>query len=109
MFDLYSLHVGYGLILFDDAQQTPVQNQPVVTLTQGSRESTHCRWPQFVRSSVITVCALVTCLTIYPPPPLRQVLVETLLSLGATVRWAACNIYSTQNEVAAALAEKGEE
>ncbi|KAL5014510.1 hypothetical protein ScPMuIL_008780 [Solemya velum] len=33
------------------------------------------------------------------------VLVETLAALGAHVRWAACNIYSTQNEVAAALAE----
>ncbi|KAE8752764.1 hypothetical protein FOCC_FOCC000502, partial [Frankliniella occidentalis] len=35
------------------------------------------------------------------------VLVETLVELGAQVRWAACNIYSTQNEVAAALAEAG--
>ncbi len=33
------------------------------------------------------------------------VLIETLINLGAQVRWAACNIYSTQNEVAAALAE----
>jgi len=33
------------------------------------------------------------------------VLIETLVQLGAQVRWAACNIYSTQNEVAAALAE----
>ncbi|CAH8480009.1 unnamed protein product [Dicrocoelium dendriticum] len=35
------------------------------------------------------------------------VLLETLVILGAQVRWCACNIYSTQNEVAAALAEKG--
>ncbi|PSN47847.1 Adenosylhomocysteinase 3 [Blattella germanica] len=35
------------------------------------------------------------------------VLIETLAELGAQVRWAACNIYSTQNEVAAALAEAG--
>ncbi|KAM8703311.1 hypothetical protein ACLKA7_008005 [Drosophila subpalustris] len=35
------------------------------------------------------------------------VLVETLIKLGASVRWAACNIYSTQNAVAAALAEAG--
>jgi len=35
------------------------------------------------------------------------VLIETLAALGAQVRWAACNIYSTQNEVAAALAEAG--
>ena len=34
------------------------------------------------------------------------VLIETLIKLGAEVRWAACNIYSTQNEVAAALAQE---
>ncbi|CAF4648087.1 unnamed protein product [Rotaria sp. Silwood1] len=33
------------------------------------------------------------------------VLIETLIRLGAQVRWCACNIFSTQNEVAAALAE----
>ncbi|XP_017545841.1 adenosylhomocysteinase like 2a isoform X3 [Pygocentrus nattereri] len=35
------------------------------------------------------------------------VLMETLSALGAQCRWAACNIYSIQNEVAAALAERG--
>ena len=35
------------------------------------------------------------------------VLIETLVALGAKVKWAACNIFSTQNEVAAALAEEG--
>uniref|UniRef100_A0A8B9BNZ3 Striatin interacting protein 2 n=1 Tax=Anser brachyrhynchus TaxID=132585 RepID=A0A8B9BNZ3_9AVES len=35
------------------------------------------------------------------------VLMETLGALGAQCRWAACNIYSTLNEVAAALAESG--
>ncbi|CAH8533828.1 unnamed protein product [Heterobilharzia americana] len=35
------------------------------------------------------------------------VLVETMVCLGAQIRWCACNIYSTQNEVAAALAEAG--
>lgn len=34
------------------------------------------------------------------------VLIETLIRLGAEIRWAACNIYSTQNEVAAALAQE---
>ncbi|XP_072291134.1 S-adenosylhomocysteine hydrolase-like protein 1 isoform X1 [Eucyclogobius newberryi] len=33
------------------------------------------------------------------------VLIETLCILGAQCRWAACNIFSTQNHVAAALAE----
>lgn len=36
-----------------------------------------------------------------------KVLIETLCALGAQCRWSACNIYSTQNEVAAALAEAG--
>ncbi|SEC01369.1 adenosylhomocysteinase [Paramicrobacterium humi] len=31
------------------------------------------------------------------------VLIETLVALGARVRWASCNIYSTQNEAAAAV------
>ncbi|GHG94617.1 adenosylhomocysteinase [Comamonas sp. JC664] len=35
------------------------------------------------------------------------VLVETLQALGAEVRWASCNIYSTQDHAAAALVEKG--
>ncbi len=35
------------------------------------------------------------------------VMVEILVTLGAHVRWVTCNIYSTQNEVAAALAEAG--
>ncbi len=35
------------------------------------------------------------------------VLIETLVSLGASVRWSSCNIYSTQDHAAAAIAEKG--
>ncbi|XP_028263373.1 S-adenosylhomocysteine hydrolase-like protein 1 isoform X1 [Parambassis ranga] len=35
------------------------------------------------------------------------VLIETLSALGAQCRWAACNIFSTQNAVAAALVEGG--
>ncbi|XP_030650280.1 adenosylhomocysteinase like 2a isoform X2 [Chanos chanos] len=35
------------------------------------------------------------------------VLIETLSALGAECRWAACNIFSTHNAVAAALAEEG--
>jgi adenosylhomocysteinase len=35
------------------------------------------------------------------------VLVETLIALGATVRWSSCNIYSTQDHAAAALAARG--
>jgi adenosylhomocysteinase len=35
------------------------------------------------------------------------VLIETLEALGATVRWASCNIFSTQDHAAAAIAEGG--
>src|SRR3974377_1432947 len=35
------------------------------------------------------------------------VLIETLQALGAEGRWASCNIYSTQDHAAAALAVKG--
>jgi len=35
------------------------------------------------------------------------VLIETLQSLGATVRWASCNIFSTQDHAAAAIAAAG--
>src|SRR5271170_3819302 len=35
------------------------------------------------------------------------VLIETLKALGAQVRWASCNIYSTQDHAAAAIAEGG--
>jgi len=35
------------------------------------------------------------------------VLIETLVSLGAEVRWASCNIFSTQDHAAAAIAKTG--
>ncbi len=35
------------------------------------------------------------------------VLIETLVQLGASVRWASCNIFSTQDHAAAAIAEAG--
>src|SRR5210317_2314330 len=35
------------------------------------------------------------------------VLIETLTALGADVRWASCNIYSTQDHAAAAIAATG--
>ncbi len=35
------------------------------------------------------------------------VLIETLLALGAKVRWSSCNIYSTQDQAAAAVAQAG--
>jgi len=35
------------------------------------------------------------------------VLIETLVALGANVRWASCNIFSTQDHAAAAIAKAG--
>src|SRR5437899_8361232 len=35
------------------------------------------------------------------------VLIETLVALGAKVRWASCNIFSTQDHAAAAIARAG--
>src|SRR5499433_619727 len=35
------------------------------------------------------------------------VLIETLTDLGASVRWASCNIFSTQDHAAAAIAKRG--
>ncbi len=35
------------------------------------------------------------------------VLIETLTALGADVRWASCNIFSTQDHAAAAIVEGG--
>src|SRR6202008_1098414 len=35
------------------------------------------------------------------------VLIETLLELGATVRWSSCNIFSTQDHAAATIAARG--
>src|SRR6266705_4503158 len=35
------------------------------------------------------------------------VLIETLVDLGASVRWASCNIFSTQDHAAAAVAQSG--
>src|SRR5512140_636144 len=35
------------------------------------------------------------------------VLIETLTALGATVRWSSCNIFSTQDQAAAAIAAAG--
>ena len=35
------------------------------------------------------------------------VLIETLAALGADIRWVSCNIYSTQDHAAAAIAAAG--
>ena len=35
------------------------------------------------------------------------VLIETLIALGAEIRWSSCNIFSTQDHAAAAIADQG--
>src|SRR5687767_13936458 len=35
------------------------------------------------------------------------VLIETLIHLGAEIRWSSCNIFSTQDHAAAAIAQAG--
>ena len=35
------------------------------------------------------------------------VLIETLIALGAKIRWSSCNIYSTQDHAAVAMAKAG--
>ena len=35
------------------------------------------------------------------------VLIETLIALGAEIRWSSCNIFSTQDHAAAAIAAEG--
>src|SRR6266513_5946985 len=35
------------------------------------------------------------------------VLIETLMELGAEVKWSSCNIFSTQDHAAAAIAKRG--
>ncbi|XP_053203334.1 adenosylhomocysteinase-like 1 isoform X2 [Panonychus citri] len=52
-----------------------------------------------LKGARIIICTHITAQT--------AVLVETLVALGASIRWASCNIYSTQNEAAAAIAEAG--
>lgn len=60
---------------------------------------------KYINFISLTSCLAQACSS--PALSLIQVLMETLGALGAQCRWAACNIYSTLNEVAAALAESG--
>ena len=52
-----------------------------------------------LRGARITGCLHMTIQT--------AVLIETLIALGAEVRWSSCNIFSTQDHAAAAIAETG--
>ena len=53
---------------------------------------------QPLKGAKITVCLHMTIQT--------AVLIETLIDLGAEIRWSSCNIFSTQDHAAAAIASK---
>ena len=61
------------------------------------REKYHDQQP--LRGAKIMGCIHMTIQT--------AVLIETLIDLGAEVRWSSCNIFSTQDHAAAAIAAKG--
>lgn len=71
------------------------QEMPSLMLLRKKR----CAGDKPLKGARITGCTHITAQS--------AVLIETLVICGAQVRWCACNIHSTQNEVAAALADAG--
>src|SRR5438105_10423396 len=59
---------------------------------------------EFGRSRPLAGARIVGCLHMTIQ---TAVLIETLIQLGATVRWSSCNIFSTQDHAAAAIAARG--
>jgi adenosylhomocysteinase len=59
---------------------------------------------EFGASKPLTGARIVGCLHMTIQ---TAVLIETLIELGATVRWSTCNIFSTQDHAAAAIAASG--
>jgi adenosylhomocysteinase len=59
---------------------------------------------EFGSSKPLTGARIAGCLH---PTAETAVLIETLLHLGAEVRWSSCNVFSTQDPVACALAKAG--
>ena len=59
---------------------------------------------EFGRSKPLSGARIVGCLHMTIQ---TAVLIETLIHLGATVRWSSCNIYSTQDHAASAIAARG--
>jgi len=63
----------------------------------GSSRRIRCKKP--LKGARIAGCLHMTIQT--------AVLIETLTALGAEVRWSSCNIYSTQDHAASAIAKTG--
>src|ERR1043166_8867254 len=59
---------------------------------------------EFGRSKPLEGARIVGCLHMTIQ---TAVLIETLVHLGASVRWSSCNIFSTQDHAAAAIAKRG--
>jgi adenosylhomocysteinase len=59
---------------------------------------------EFGRSQPLKAARIVGCLHMTIQ---TAVLIETLIHLGATVRWSSCNIFSTQDHAASAIAARG--
>ncbi len=59
---------------------------------------------EFGKSQILKGARIVGCLHMTIQ---TAVLIETLTALGATVRWSSCNIFSTQDQAAAAVAAAG--
>jgi adenosylhomocysteinase len=59
---------------------------------------------EFGKSKILKGARIVGCLHMTIQ---TAVLIETLIELGATVRWSSCNIFSTQDHAAAAIAAAG--
>ena len=59
---------------------------------------------EFGKSKPLTGARIVGCLHMTIQ---TAVLIETLVALGASVRWSSCNIFSTQDQAAAAIAAAG--
>ena len=58
---------------------------------------------EFVKSKPLKGANIVGCLHMTIQ---TAVLIETLIDLGASIRWSSCNIFSTQDHAAAAIAKK---
>src|SRR5947209_5494948 len=67
-------------------------------------EALVARRDEFGRSKPLEGARVVGCLHMTIQ---TAVLIETLIYLGATVRWSSCNIFSTQDHAAAAIAAAG--
>ncbi len=75
-----------------------------ITLAEAEMPGLMALRERFGKSKPLTGARIAGCLHMTVQ---TAVLIETLTALGAEVRWSSCNIYSTQDEAAAAIAAAG--